>query len=65
MSADEERPLTDGELVALAALAQIGALEMKSENDLRLARGQSLAFQCFDTVASGRVERELRRRGVL
>lgn len=63
--ADEERPLTDAELVAVAALAQVDALSMTMENEQRASNGAAPAHGWIQTEATCRLERELRRRGVL
>jgi hypothetical protein len=65
MGGENERELTDAEMVALAALAQVQALSMKSENDARIANGLSPAYGWLNSDASDRLERELHRRGVL
>lgn len=63
--ADRSRPLTDAELVALAALAQCDALGMDAENKYRLYLRLSPNYMPLTSVAIVRLETELRRRGVL
>lgn len=61
----EDRPLTDAELIAVAALAQCEALSMNAENESRVAAGHAPAYATLQSDASCRLDRELRRRGVL
>lgn len=61
----EDRPLTDAELIAVAALAQCDVVSMKSENDYRVSCGAAPAWATLASDATARLERELRRRGAL
>lgn len=59
------RPLTDAELIALAALANVDAAEVLAANADRQARGLAMAYDHCGSDAAVRLQKELVRRGVL
>jgi hypothetical protein len=61
----EERPLSDAELIALAALAQVDAADVTAANADRAAHGYSMAYSGCVSEAAERIRRELTRRKVL
>jgi hypothetical protein len=63
MMTKEKRPLTDAELVALAALVNGDAAVCHAENCIAASRGHG--FYAFQSEAYGRLEEEMRRRGGL
>jgi hypothetical protein len=62
---DPERPLTDAELVALAAVANVDAAEVAAANADRAANGHAMAYNGCDSDAAVRLRQELVRRGIL
>lgn len=59
------RPLTDSELVALAALVQSEALCRHADDLNRLALGNSVGYGDMTWPAKEALDLELQRRGVL
>lgn len=57
--------MNDAELIAVAALAQVDALSMQSENNARHAAGDAPAYSQLYSDASTALEAELRQRGLL
>ena len=62
---NETRPLSDAELIALAALANVDAAYCAAANADRATRGESMAYSECDSDAANRLRAELIRRGVL
>lgn len=65
MSDPKDHPLSDAELVALAAVVQSEALGRASYDAERIRDGVTLYYGTSPTEASIRLELELRRRRVL
>ena len=62
---EDDKPLTDAEMIALAAIAQVDAAEVSAANATRIDLGQSMAYDGWDSAAAERLRRELTRRGIL
>jgi len=62
---EDDKPLSDAEMIALAAIAQVDAAEVSAANAKRIDLGQSMAYDGCDSAAAERLRRELTRRGIL
>lgn len=61
----DERPLTDAEIVALAAIVTGDAAEVLTANAAAQAKHGGVAYADFASEAYNRLTREMQRRGVL
>ena len=57
--------MTDCELSALAVMVQVAAMQCRSFDEGRLARGLALGYGDMAVEGQAELEEELRRRGIL
>lgn len=66
MSEDpKNRPLSDMEMITLAAVGMTQVYSMMAENQYRASNGAAPTYDHFNVDAINRLETELRRRGLI